>query len=179
MTPSDWTADVATARADGFTHFDWLDCVDQIGRADEFTLTLCLRNAEGTERFVTASVPRDEPRIESLRAVIPGIVWSEREIADLFGVEFLGGDPRPLLLPPGFDGHPLRKDAVAATRSATPWPGAKEPGETSAPSRRRTVPPGVPDPEVWGNRAPDADAADPAEVAASAEGGRPRRRGRR
>ena len=63
----------------------------------------------------------------------------------------------PLLLPDGFEGHPLRKDFVLAARAAKAWPGAKEPGESdgdahSSPSRRKTRPPGVPDPEVWGPR---------------------------
>ena len=44
-----------------------------------------------------------------------------------------------------------------AARAAKAWPGAKEPGESdgdahSSPSRRKTRPPGVPDPEVWGPR---------------------------
>jgi NADH-quinone oxidoreductase subunit C len=45
---------------------------------------------------------------------------------------------------------PLRKDFVLASRVAKAWPGAKEPGESDekrAPSRRRVVPPGVP--EGW------------------------------
>ena len=56
----------------------------------------------------------------------------------------------PLLLPDGFEGHPLRKDFVLAARAAKAWPGAKEPGESdgdvrSSPGRRKTRPPGVPD----------------------------------
>ncbi|MGH9251445.1 MAG: NADH-quinone oxidoreductase subunit C, partial [Acidimicrobiales bacterium] len=57
----------------------------------------------------------------------------------------------------GFEGHPLRKEFVLAARAAKPWPGAKEPGEggpgAAAPSRRRMLPPGVPD-ASWGPRAP-------------------------
>jgi hypothetical protein len=65
----------------------------------------------------------------------------------------------PLLLPDGFEGHPLRKDFVLAARAAKAWPGAKEPGESdadvhSSPGRRKTRPPGVPDPETWGPRPP-------------------------
>jgi NADH-quinone oxidoreductase subunit C len=46
---------------------------------------------------------------------------------------------------------------VLAARVAKAWPGAKEPGESDAdtrgsPARRKTRPPGVPDPEVWGPR---------------------------
>ena len=71
----------------------------------------------------------------------------------MFGIDF-DGHPNlvPLLLPDGFEGHPLRKDFVLAARVAKAWPGAKEPGESdddvgSSPSRRKTRPPGVPDPE--------------------------------
>src|SRR4051794_38238221 len=70
----------------------------------------------------------------------------------MFGVVF-EGHPNlvPLLLPDGFEGHPLRKDFVLAARVAKPWPGAKEPGESGhgAPSRRRVRPPGVPDEGPW------------------------------
>jgi NADH-quinone oxidoreductase subunit C len=38
------------------------------------------------------------------------------------------------------------------------------------------VPPGVPEPAVWGDRPASAEPAAPAEVAASAVGGRVRRR---
>jgi NADH-quinone oxidoreductase subunit C len=72
----------------------------------------------------------------------------------MFGILF-EGHPNlvPLLLPDGFQGHPLRKDFVLAARVAKPWPGAKEPGESGqgAPSRRRVRPPGVP--EDWGPNA--------------------------
>jgi NADH-quinone oxidoreductase subunit C len=76
----------------------------------------------------------------------------------MFGLEFEGFDDgsgyplRPLLLPEGFEGNPLRKSFVLAARVSKPWPGAKEPGESdthAAPSRRKMLPPGVPDPSSW------------------------------
>ena len=81
----------------------------------------------------------------------------------MFGLGFDGFDDgtglglRPLLLPEGFEGTPLRKSFVLAARASKPWPGAKEPGEsdahgTGSPSRRKLLPPGVPDPS-WGPRA--------------------------
>jgi NADH-quinone oxidoreductase subunit C len=82
-----------------------------------------------------------------------------------------------LLLNPEFSGTPLRKDEVLAARTGLDWPGAKEPGESdAAPNRRRMVPPGVPEPAIWGDRDASQQAADPAEVAESAVGGRVRRR---
>ena len=51
----------------------------------------------------------------------------------MFGIDFAGHpDLSPLLLPDGFEGHPLRKDFVLAARAAKAWPGAKEPGESDA-----------------------------------------------
>ena len=105
----------------------------------------------------------------------------------MFGIGFTrDGDElalAPLLLPDEFEGHPLRKDFVLASRVAKPWPGAKEPGESDeghAPAasagRRRIRPPGVPEPEQWGPREPGSEAPDPlAPAAASGPAGRPRR----
>jgi NADH-quinone oxidoreductase subunit C len=80
----------------------------------------------------------------------------------MFGVDFPGhpGGLRPLLLPPEFEGHPLRKEFVLAARVAKAWPGAKEPGESHDPKAARRAPmrpPGVPAPGEWGPGAPAGD----------------------
>ena len=72
----------------------------------------------------------------------------------MFGIGF-EGHPHlvTLLLPDGFEGHPLRKEFVLAARVAKAWPGAKEPGESDrgdGPARRKMQPAGVPDPNEWG-----------------------------
>ena len=69
----------------------------------------------------------------------------------MFGVGFAGHPGlTPLLLPDGFDGHPLRKEFVLASRVVKEWPGAREPGEShtgsfrhdhSAPPFRATIVP--------------------------------------
>lgn len=173
--PTDWHARASAARAAGAVWFDWITCVDEIGQAD--ALRVILRAAQTPDapgvRLETL-IDRDEPVLDSVRDVWAGASWHEREVRDFFGVTFTGGDPRPLLLRPDFGGHPLRRDAVLAARVVESWPGAKEPGEGSAAGRRRMVPPGVPDPAVWGERV--GEPADAAEVAASVAGGRVRRR---
>jgi NADH-quinone oxidoreductase subunit C len=179
VAPADWHTAVANARADGFTFFDWLGAVDEIGRADTFAIVLRLLDLQSTPMRAIrlhTEVPRDDPRVDSIADLYAGAGWHERESGELFAITFTGGDQRRLLLADDYVGAPLRKDAVLAARAGIEWPGVKEPG--GAPSRRRMVPPGVPDPEVWGDRNPDDPQPDPAEVAESAVGGRVRRRRR-
>ena len=118
--------------------FDWLGCVDEIGRSDALRVVLALRDLAIGRRSRCCrhrAAARRGRGCDSIRDLFAGAAWHEREAAELFGVEFVGGDRRRLLLGPDFDGTPLRKDEVLAARTGLTWPGAKEPGETDA--RRR------------------------------------------
>jgi NADH-quinone oxidoreductase subunit C len=149
----------------GCTFFDWLTAVDELDEG--FSVVVHLWSlAERHHLLLRTRVPRDRPRLATATEVFRGASWHERETYEMFGVHF-EGHPNlvPLLLPEGFEGHPLRKEFMLAARAAKPWPGAKEPGESEheavrAPGRRRTVPPGVPDPETWGPRPPGASLAE-------------------
>ena len=179
IAPEEWLGAVAALHDEGFGYFDWLGCIDEIGRRDCLRVVLVVRNlSSGAEpRMLNCSLPRDEPRIDTVQGIFAGAAWHERETAELFGVEFVGGERRRLLLNSEFEGTPLRKDEVLAARTGMSWPGSKEPGESDAPpGRRRLVPLGVPDPAVWGDRGASQPAADPADVVRSAVGGRPGRR---
>ena len=83
----------------------------------------------------------------------------------MFGIGFTGFDDgsglglRPLLLPDGFEGTPLRKSFVLAARAVKAWPGAKEPGRAATGTRRRRrgascCRPACPDAATWGPRDP-------------------------
>ncbi len=56
-------------------------------------------------------LPGDEPVVPSVVGIYPTANWMEREIFDLLGVAFTDHpDLRRILMPEGWDGHPLRKD---------------------------------------------------------------------
>ena len=56
-------------------------------------------------------VPGDDAVVDSLVPLYPTADYLEREVWDLFGIEFAGHpDLRRILLPQAFEGHPLRKD---------------------------------------------------------------------
>lgn len=157
-----WTEALTTARDElGYGYFDWLTAVDQLDADPDpgFDVVVHLWSLDRRAHLlVRTRVLGAEPSLATATTVFAGAAWHERETFEMFGIAF-DGHPHlvPLLLPDGFEGHPLRKDFVLAARAAKAWPGAKEPGESDAdthasPSRRKTRPPGVPDPEVWGPR---------------------------
>jgi NADH-quinone oxidoreductase subunit C len=167
VTPAEWRAAVEALRAEGFTFFDWLTAVDETDREDDpgFDLVCHLIDIRTPKalrhRLIRARLPEGST-VDSLTELFPGAAWHERETHEMFGIEFDGFDDgtglglRPLLLPDGFEGTPLRKSFVLAARASKPWPGAKEPGESGdvharPTGRRRVSAPGIPDPQ-WGPR---------------------------
>ncbi|WP_326819541.1 NADH-quinone oxidoreductase subunit C [Streptosporangium sp. NBC_01756] len=148
--PADWIDLLEFARSGGYAFFDWLTAVDD--PPDGFSVVAHVFDPDAHGHLLLRTrVPRADPRLPSAVGVFRGADWHERETFEMFGVVF-EGHPNlvPLLLPDGFEGFPLRKDFVLAARVAKAWPGAKEPGESDhgSPSRRKTLPPGVP--ADWG-----------------------------
>jgi NADH-quinone oxidoreductase subunit C len=200
--PAEHWIEALTAARDtlGLTYFDWLSAVDEL--ADGFSVAAHLADAGGNTSggpvrhlLLRTKVARNAAALPTAVGVYAGAGWHERETAEMFGIDFTGHPHLvTLLLPDGFEGHPLRKEFVLAARVAKAWPGAKEPGESEGegPARRKMQPAGVPDPNEWGPlkgtlppiaerparaaRTPRAAAAGPApEAAEGAPAPRPRR----
>ena len=78
-----------------------------------------VRNLEtGDDFFIKVRLPKEDPELDSVAFLFAGAEWHEREILDLLGVRFRSHpDPRRILMPDEYEGHPLRKDFPMAT----PW----------------------------------------------------------
>lgn len=78
-----------------------------------------VRNVETADTFfLKIAVPRSAAVVPSLALVWAGAEWHEREILDLFGLTVSNHpDPRRILMPDEYPGHPLRKEFPMDT----PW----------------------------------------------------------
>ena len=67
--------------------------------------------AQGRRVQVRVQVPEDDPQVDSLWDLYPGVEAMEREAFDLLGIRFVGHpDLTRILMPEDWEGHPLRKD---------------------------------------------------------------------
>lgn len=102
-------------KQDSATPFNYLSdvtCVHFPNRTEApFDIIYNLYSIRANERVrLKVAIGADES-IESVTGIWPAANWMEREVYDLFGVKFLNHpDLRRILLPPDWEGHPLRKD---------------------------------------------------------------------
>jgi len=94
-----------------FNYLSDLTCVHYPdNRSAPFQVVYNLYSISKNER-VRLNVDTNGEGVDSVTSVWPTADWPEREVYDLFGVVFHNHpDLRRILLPPDWDGHPLRKD---------------------------------------------------------------------
>ncbi|GMA87882.1 hypothetical protein GCM10025868_31320 [Angustibacter aerolatus] len=147
---------VACRDGGGLDLLDWLSAVDEPA-ADPASLDVVAhlvdsrsggpRHEGGLVRLlVRTRLPTAGPSLASVTDLWPGAAWHERETHEMFGVDFTGFDDgtdeglRPLLLPDGFEGTPLRKSFQARVPGQQGVAGREGAGESDAgtsPSRRK------------------------------------------
>ncbi len=95
-----------------FNYLSDLTCVHYPDNRDApFEVVYNLYSISKNERVRLKVATASADGVESVTSVWPSADWPEREVYDLFGVVFRNHpDLRRILLPPDWEGHPLRKD---------------------------------------------------------------------
>jgi len=96
-------------RETSFNYLSDLTCVHWPRTPAPFEMVYNLFSIDANERVRLKA--RIKESVDSVTGVWPSANWLEREVFDLFGVRFNNHpDLRRLLLPPDWEGYPLRKD---------------------------------------------------------------------
>jgi NADH-quinone oxidoreductase subunit C len=83
---------------------------------ERFEVVACYLSHPRNRRVRTiCEVPADDPKVASIADLYPGTDFAEREVYDMFGVEFEGHpELTRILMPDDWVGYPLRKDDPSA-----------------------------------------------------------------
>jgi NADH-quinone oxidoreductase subunit C len=96
--------------------FDFLACVTAVDYWPEehprFHVIYVFRSlAQQLTLHMRAPISGILPSLPSIESVYRNANWQEREVFDMFGIKFEGhSDPRRILMPADWQGHPQRKD---------------------------------------------------------------------
>jgi NADH-quinone oxidoreductase subunit C len=96
----------------GYTFLASLHAVDYYPEEPRLGILYELLDMKRVDRItVKARVPTDAPSIATVIDLFPGANFPEREVYDMFGVDFEGHpDMRRILMPEDYEGHPQRRD---------------------------------------------------------------------
>jgi len=101
----------------GFDYLVDITAVDYPARAERFELFYILYSFARNQRIRIKTNLPDGGRPATATGVHLTANWLEREVFDMFGIEFAGHpDLRRILMPEEWQGHPLRKDYSILTQ---------------------------------------------------------------
>ena len=112
VTPADWKSFASLLRNTSGLEFDYLFCETCIDWKTHLTMVYHLESTIHRHQLVIKiKLDRTKPEIETVCDIWRTAEFHEREIFELFGVNFLNHpDLRNLILPDVWEGFPLRKD---------------------------------------------------------------------
>jgi len=85
--------------------------VDYPEQTQRFKVVYLFLSHEFNQRIILSYFINENEVISSLTSIFPSANWMEREVYDMYGVNFKNHpDLRRILTDYGFEGHPLRKD---------------------------------------------------------------------
>ena len=88
-----------------------ITAVDYPSRDRRFKMVYLLLSHETNSRIVINYSIKEGEIVSSLTSIFPSANWMEREVFDMYGIEFKNHpDLRRILTDYNFKGHPLRKD---------------------------------------------------------------------
>jgi len=113
VAPQNWLSIAQQLRSNEDLFFDYLFCLTCIDWKTHLTMVYHLSSTRYRHNMVVkAKLDRNKPEIETVSHIWRTAEFHEREVYEMFGVNFLNHpDLRLLILPDGWEGkNPLRKD---------------------------------------------------------------------